>query len=120
MFEIIPGGTPKTGIQNTPAGPLMRDNTRQMSGQITLNAINKELIRLGYTARLAKASGYFYFHFGEAANWLDRTVQVPKVSSLTVPQWVEEYRRLKTLNEQIMRTPSGRKAGGRRRSGATG
>lgn len=98
----------------------MRDNTRQMSGRVTLNAINNELTRLGYTARLAKASGYFYFHFGEAANWLDRTVKVPKVSSLTVPQWIGEYRRLKSLNEQIMRNPSGTKAGRKRRSGATG
>lgn len=98
----------------------MRDNTGQMSGRVTLNAINSELIRLGYTARLAKASGYFYFHFGEAANWLDRTVNVPKVSSLTVPQWVEEYRRLKSLNEQIMRNPSATKPVRKRRSGATG
>jgi len=40
-----------------------------MAARVTLNAINNELARLGYTARLAKADGYFYFHFGEA-NWL--------------------------------------------------
>lgn len=90
-----------------------------MADRVTLKAINNELGRLGYTARLAKASGYFYFHFGDVVNWLDRTVNVPKVSSLTVPQWVEEYRRLKSLNEQIMGKASGTKAGRKRRSGAT-
>ncbi len=91
-----------------------------MAERVTLKAINNELGRLGYTARLAKAGGYFYFHFGEAANWLDRTVNVPKVSSLTVAQWIDEYRQLKRLNEQIMRKASGTKAGRKPRSGATG
>ena len=29
-----------------------------------------------------KASGYFYFWTGEAADWIDRTVQVTKISAL--------------------------------------
>jgi hypothetical protein len=35
-----------------------------MATRVTLKAINDELARLGNTARLAKASGYFYFQFG--------------------------------------------------------
>jgi hypothetical protein len=75
-----------------------------MSARITLKAVNDELARLGSTARLAKAGGYFYFQFGEAADWLDRTVAGERVSSRTVQQWVEEFRRLKKLNEQIATT----------------
>jgi hypothetical protein len=48
--------------------------------------VNDELARLGYTARLVKASGYFFFEFGEAADWLDRTVTVDKISSRTVKE----------------------------------
>lgn len=49
--------------------------------RITLRAVNDELARYGYAAGLAKASGYFYFQFGEAAEWLDRTVESETVSS---------------------------------------
>ena len=51
--------------------------------RLTLKAINDELARRGYAARLARAGGYFYFQFGEAALWLDRTVSVPTLNSLT-------------------------------------
>jgi hypothetical protein len=63
--------------------------------------VNNELARLGYTAWLAKASGYFFFESGEAADWLGRTITVDKISSRTVKEWFEEFRRLKALNEQI-------------------
>jgi len=76
---------------------------------LTLKAINDELARRGHSARLEKASGYFYFFGGEAADWLDRTVGVRTINSLTLKQWIEEFRRLKALNEQIMRT--GRRGG---------
>ena len=80
---------------------------------LTLKTINEELVRRGHGARLEKASGYFYFRGGEAADWLDRTVGVRTVNSLTLKQWIEEFRRLKTLNEQILRTgKAGRKTGG--------
>jgi hypothetical protein len=79
---------------------------------LTLKAINDELARRGYSARLEKASGYFYFFGGEAADWLDRTVRLRRINSLTLKQWIEEFRRLKALNEQIMRTgKAGRKSG---------
>ena len=75
---------------------------QRMAARVTLKAINGELARLGVTTRLAKAGGYFVFQFGEAAGWLDRTVQAAKVSDLTLEQWVGEYQRLKKLNAEIM------------------
>ena len=71
--------------------------------RVTLKAINDELARRGATERLARASGYFYFEFGEAAAWLDRTVRVRTVNALTLEQWFSEYQRLRTLNQEIMR-----------------
>jgi hypothetical protein len=72
--------------------------------RLTLKSINDELAKKGHTARLAKGSSYFYFQFGEAADWLDRTVNVPTVSSLTLAEWISEFERLKKLNAEIMRS----------------
>lgn len=52
-----------------------------MAARVTLKAVNDELARLGYRARLAKGGGYFYFQFGEAVDWLDRTVIVPTIGN---------------------------------------
>ena len=71
--------------------------------RVTLKAINDQLARRGATERLARASGYFYFEFGEAPGWLDRTVRVPTVNALTLEQWLAEYQRLRKLNQEIMR-----------------
>lgn len=68
----------------------------------TLKAINDELARQGITARLAKSSSYFYFQFGEAVDWLDRTVPVETVSSLTLTEWIAEFRRLEKLNRKLL------------------
>jgi hypothetical protein len=76
-----------------------------MATRVTLKAVNEELARHGYMARLAKASGYFYFQFGEAVNWLDRTVNVPTINSHTRDEWIAEFERLKKLNQEIMRRP---------------
>jgi hypothetical protein len=56
---------------------------------LTLKTVNAELARRGYTARLERGHGYFYFHFGETADWLDRTVQARTLNSLTLKQWIE-------------------------------
>ena len=82
--------------------------------RLHLKVINDELTRLGHAARLEKGSGYFYFHQGEAEKWLDRTVRVRTIHSLTLKKWIEEFRRLKALNEQIMQTvrPEGAAGGG--------
>ena len=50
-------------------------------------------------------NGYSYFSGGEATDWLDRTVKVPTLSSLTLDQWVDEFKRLKKLNESMLRPP---------------
>lgn len=72
--------------------------------RLHLKVINDELARLGHKAELAKGSGYFYFRSGETEDWIDRTVSVRTINSFTLKQWVEEFRRLKTLNQQIMRS----------------
>lgn len=79
--------------------------------RLHLKVINDELARLGYNAELAKGSGHFYFRSGEAADWIDTTVGVRTINSLTLKQWIEEYRRLKALNQQIMGTVKPGKAG---------
>ena len=66
--------------------------------RLTLKAINDELARRGYTARLTKSTGYFCFQFGEATLWLDRTVDVPTLNSLTLPEWIAEFELLSKFN----------------------
>jgi len=68
---------------------------------LTLKVINAELTKQGHTARHEHGDGYFYFLGGEAADWLDRTVQVPKVSRLTLDQWIEEFDKLKKLARNV-------------------
>ena len=72
------------------------------SQRVTLKAIHDELQRLGHDVRLEKGDGYFYFCSGEANDWLDKTVKVPTLSTLTLEQWVEEFNRLKELNHEIL------------------
>ena len=73
-----------------------------MTARVTLKAVNDQFARLGYTARLAKGGGYFYFQFGEAADWLDRTVPVSTIGSRTLEEWIGEFRRLEQLNARIL------------------
>lgn len=70
---------------------------------LTLKVINAELAKRGHTVRLEKAGPYFYFVGGEAEDWLDRTVPVPKVSGLALDQWIEEFEKLKKRNAEIFR-----------------
>jgi hypothetical protein len=72
--------------------------------QLNLKKVNDELEQRGHTAKLAKASGYFYFEGGEADDWLDKTVGVRTINSMTLKQWMEEFDRLKKLNAQILGT----------------
>src|ERR1700680_4715402 len=70
--------------------------------RLTQKTITAELHRLGHDARLESGDGYFYFLWLEPAAWLDKTLKVPKVSSLTLEQWVAEYERSKKLTEEIL------------------
>jgi len=70
--------------------------------RLTLKAIEHELRRLGHDVHVEKGDGYFYFWKGQANNWLDRTVNVPKVGSLTLEQWIGEFNRLRKVNDGML------------------
>jgi hypothetical protein len=78
-------------------------SSKLVTMRLTQKAVTAELRRLGHEARLESGDGYFYFLGLEPSAWLDKTVKVPKVSSLTLEQWVAEYEQLKKLNEEILR-----------------
>jgi hypothetical protein len=80
---------------------------------VTLKAVDAELAKRGYDAMLVDGDGYYYFRGGEAGDWLDKTVRVPKLSSLTLEQWVQAFRDLKKKNGDIKR--AGKRASGRRK-----
>ena len=82
--------------------------------RLTLKAVNEELARRGHQVLLAKASGYFYFWSGEAADWLDRTVRVAKISNLTLNEWLAKFGELKRKNREILAAgkPGRKKRGG--------
>ncbi len=69
---------------------------------LNLKAINAELAKRGFQVALAKAEGYFFFHGGEATDWLDRTVRVATLQSLTLEQWIGQYEELKAKNESLL------------------
>ncbi len=60
-------------------------------------------MRRGHMARLEKGRGYFYFHLGEAAAWLEGTVKVAPLSSFTLKLLLDEYQRLEKLNQELLR-----------------
>jgi len=68
---------------------------------------------MGANVELVKAGDYFLFRGGESDDWIDRTVLAPTINSRTLEQWIDEYRRLKNLNQQIMKSA---KAGSKVRS----
>lgn len=70
--------------------------------RLTLKAINDELAKRGVGARLEKGEGYFYFFGGEASDWLDKTVNAPSLSNLSLEQWIMEFERLAKLNDEIL------------------
>jgi len=74
--------------------------------RLTLKTINEKLATPGKGAEFTKGDGYFYFSDGEASDWLDRTVKVPTRASWTLDQWLDEFKRLKKLNEGMLRPPA--------------
>ena len=72
--------------------------------RLSLDTVNREMARLGCAERLAKGQGHFYFTGGEADGWVEKSVGVRTLNSLTLKQWIQEYRRLQTLNAQILGT----------------
>src|SRR6202162_5865429 len=91
--------------------------------RLTLKTINDELRRLGHDVHLEKRDGYFYFWKGDANQWLDRTVNVPEVSSLMLEHLIDDYNRLKELNGEMLsgklpKKPLPKERRGCRRGGA--
>jgi hypothetical protein len=86
-----------------------------MPVRLTLKTVNDELARLGHAERLAKAGNHFLFTNGAADDWLAKTVGVRTITSMTLKEWIAEFRRLKALNEQIMGTVRKSAKGGRTR-----
>lgn len=80
-----------------------------MASRVTLKAVNDELEKQGVSARLAKAKGYFLFEGGEAAEWLDRTVQVDTIGAHSVEEWILEFRRLQQRNAEMLAEPAAAK-----------
>lgn len=72
--------------------------------QLSLKTVNDELARLGRAERLAKGDNYFYFTGGAAEDWLDRSVGVRTLNTLTLKEWIAEFKRLQSLNDQIIGT----------------
>jgi hypothetical protein len=69
--------------------------------RITAKAIHDEFQRLGHDVHVEKGDGYFFFWGKEANDWLDKTVRVPTLGSLTLEQWVAEFNRLRKLNAEL-------------------
>jgi hypothetical protein len=77
--------------------------------RVTLKKVNDALTKLKQDVRLAKGNAYFYFQGGNADAWLEKTVKVPTVSSLSLEQWLDEFQRLKKLNKEMISTASTKK-----------
>ena len=75
-----------------------------MPARVTLKAVNDELSRRGHHAQLEKGGGHFYFWSEDSADWIDRTVRVATLNSLTLEQWIGEYLWPKKVNAE-MRMP---------------
>ncbi len=56
--------------------------------RLNLKLVNEELGRRGYDAELAKGRGYFFFRAGEADEWIDSTVPVRTINTLTLKKWI--------------------------------
>jgi hypothetical protein len=87
--------------------------------RVTINAVNQELAKRDIQATLANGGGYFFFRGPDVNSWLDRTVQVSKISDLTVDQWLQAFKDLKRKNQEIARAGaprSKRPAGADRRT----
>lgn len=76
--------------------------------QLHLKTVNDELAKRGHKAALAKGDGYFYFTGPDTKDWLDVSIGVRTINSHTLKEWMDEFKRLKELNAQIMRTARGK------------
>lgn len=73
---------------------------------VTIRSVNNALKARGYTDKLEKGEGYFYFYsepgMPGASDWRTATVYVFAINQLpTVERWVEEYEYLKKVEDAL-------------------
>lgn len=57
-------------------------------------AVNANLKAIGEVPRLRRGSGYYYFD-GPALGWPSSSVYVFRADSMSVSEWMDQYRALK-------------------------
>jgi hypothetical protein len=65
--------------------------------RLTLKTVNKALAAAGIKDELVKGKDYFYFWGDKASEWHSSSVMVPRLSDLTVEEWVKEYRTMEKM-----------------------
>jgi len=65
--------------------------------------VNEELAKHEIKTILVNGGGYFFFRGPDVNAWLDRTVQVSKISDLTLDGWLRAFNDLKRKNQEIAR-----------------
>jgi len=83
------------------------------SSRLTRNRVNDALRARGRDESLRQGDGFFYFGGGDAVNWLSCTVMVRRISDLTLEQWLAEFDKLVTRDNQLRKqmpkdSPSGK------------
>lgn len=71
-----------------------------MTSRVTLRSVSAAIAAAGGAETLERGSGYFYFADGSSAHWPQTAVYVNRLRALTVEQWVDEWRRLRSADER--------------------
>jgi hypothetical protein len=74
---------------------------KSSTNRVTRKMINDALRKRGRDESLRAGDGYFYFGGGEAVNWITNSVQVERVSNLTLEEWLEEFDKLLKLDKKL-------------------
>jgi hypothetical protein len=67
--------------------------------RINTKMVNAAIEKLGGKERLVHGKGYFYFTGGDSELWPRSSVMIYRLNSMTLEQWVEEYKQLKAAYE---------------------
>jgi hypothetical protein len=112
-----PCGGKRSSLRNDPTTRnLIPRRRREIISRCAspFKTISAELAKRGFNALLERGDGYFYFRSGETVDWLDRTVRVPTLHSLTLEQWVEEFLKLREKNRELMKSVQPAKSNAKR------
>lgn len=66
-----------------------------LSLRVTLRRVNEALAAQGAAERLERGNGYFYFIEGDAPSWPSTMVVVSRLGSLSIEDWINEWRTLR-------------------------